>query len=181
MTSEEQAVLEAALKASSFFLEFGCGGSTQFARSVSKGRIVSIETDEGWVQKVRELVPLREEDAILHANIGPVKSYGHPKDLLQQAHLFSTYWNVFQLLNHTPDLILVDGRFRVATCLRCAVRYPTARILFHDFTIRPEYHSILNFLTIISTTNTLVELRLKETFDKDSLQETITKFSVDPS
>jgi hypothetical protein len=179
MTADEQAALESALKISLFFLEFGCGGSTQVARSVSKGRIVSVETDEAWVQKVRECVPLQEGDSILHADIGPVKGYGHPKDLLQQAHLFPNYWNVFKILNDTPDLILIDGRFRVATCLRCAVRCPTARILFHDFTIRPEYNVVLNFMTIVNTTHALVELKLKDSFDKDALQQTITKYSIE--
>ena len=74
MTADEQAALESALKTSSFFLEFGCGGSTQVARSVSKGRIVSVETDEAWIQKVRESVPLQEGDSILYADIGPVKA-----------------------------------------------------------------------------------------------------------
>ncbi len=181
MTPEEQRMLESALSQSSFFLEFGCGGSTQLARTVSKGRVVSVETDPVWIQNVLKSVQLQANDMLLHADIGPVIEYGHPKNLLAQAHLISNYWSVFNKIGpeSSPDVVLVDGRFRVATCLRVAERFPTARLFIHDFTIRLEYKILLEFFVIVKEVHTLVELRIRDTIDGSKMKKCIRQYSVD--
>lgn len=51
------------------------------------------------------------------------------------------------------DLILIDGRFRVACCLKCFDKISDeCVIIFDDFLNRPQYHIVLDYYTIIEQT-----------------------------
>lgn len=50
----------------------------------------------------------------------------------------------------TINLILIDGRFRVACCLKCFNKMNDECVIaFDDFTIRKNYHIVLDFFNII--------------------------------
>lgn len=47
------------------------------------------------------------------------------------------------------DLVMIDGRFRVACCLKCfALLNDACNILFDDFLDRPHYHIVLDYFDI---------------------------------
>ncbi len=63
------------------------------------------------------------------------------------------------------DLILIDGRFRVAYCLKCFDIINTdCLIVFDDFLDRPQYHVVLDYYDIIEKTidNRMVILQKKK-------------------
>lgn len=52
------------------------------------------------------------------------------------------------------DLVFIDGRFRVACCLKCYdVIKDECLIAFDDFLNRPEYHVVLNYFDIVDKNN----------------------------
>jgi hypothetical protein len=60
------------------------------------------------------------------------------------------------------DFILIDGRFRVACCLKClTVINDNCIIAFDDFLNRLEYHIVLDYCDIIdkTTDNRMVILK----------------------
>ena len=62
------------------------------------------------------------------------------------------------------DLILIDGRFRVACCLKCFnVINENCLIAFDDFLPREEYNIVLDYYDIIEKTedNNMVILKKK--------------------
>lgn len=62
------------------------------------------------------------------------------------------------------DFILIDGRFRVACCLKCFnVITDNCLIAFDDFLNRENYHIILNYFDVIDKTsdNCMVILKKK--------------------
>ena len=62
------------------------------------------------------------------------------------------------------DLVLVDGRFRVACSLKCfAIIKPDCLIAFDDFLKRPQYHIVLDYYNIVEKTkdNSMVILQKK--------------------
>ena len=62
------------------------------------------------------------------------------------------------------DLVFIDGRFRVACCLKCYdIIKDTCLIAFDDFLNRPEYHVVLEYFDIIEKTkgNRMVILKKK--------------------
>jgi hypothetical protein len=44
--------------------------------------------------------------------------------------------------NQTPNVILIDGRFRLACLAVCAAVFPEAPIVFDDYVVRSRYHVI---------------------------------------
>ena len=63
------------------------------------------------------------------------------------------------------DLVFIDGRFRVACCLKCFdVIREDCLIAFDDFLNRQEYHVVLKYYDIIEKTidNRMVILQKKK-------------------
>jgi hypothetical protein len=155
--------------------EFGIGGSTSlFVRSGAE-MVVSVESDARWIEAVLAQDNLSDALAhrrviVEHVDLGPVRAWGYPANL-DKIDAWPTYsrapWPVWDRMAQTPDLVLVDGRFRVACCARTAEflierRVSDALILVHDVTSkRAGYQRIFDFMDEIRSTETLFLLRCK--------------------
>jgi len=156
-------------KASSY-LEFGIGGSTLLAAEVGIHRIVSVDSDQAWVRKIDEKIALNRPQfdiELIHCDIGQTRDWGFPVDrehITNWPQYFIQPWQRFLSRHETPDLIYIDGRFRVACALFSLLNLhlhrsrvvKTARILIHDFSDRPYYDKILEFASVVAVINTLV-------------------------
>lgn len=138
------------------YAEYGAGGSTVVAATIpTLESILSIESDPDFAQAIRQLAPYAEVRTI---DVGPIREYGHPRDTSKKAN-----WPTYSAQDlGTPDLVLVDGRWRVACICHVLRSYPTAKLLVHDFMNRPEYHPVLSFCDIVEQVDTLVSLKRKE-------------------
>ena len=118
-------------------LEFGCGNSTKFVAENFPCNIRSLETDANWARAVSsENLPSVE---IIHVDLGPVGKWGRPLDYAQR-NQFSSYLSAGFAGDFVPDVVLIDGRFRVAAF--CSVLMNTAvgtKIVFDDYVARPWY------------------------------------------
>ena len=66
------------------------------------------------------------------------------------------------------DLVLIDGRFRVACCLKCFnIINSECLIAFDDFLDRQKYHIVLNYYDIVdkTTDNRMVILKKKKSIN----------------
>jgi len=129
-------------------LEYGSGGSTIYAASLPhKPKIFSIESDQNWAAKLQSSLTSTYPEAdihLRHIDIGKTKAWGHPADhksyLKYPDYPFSIYDDPdFE----SPDVILIDGRFRQA-CFYAAL-FKSSKpitILWDDYANRKEYHSI---------------------------------------
>lgn len=140
LTRVECTALSSLLNASSAYLEFGAGVSTRLAAmSPSLSRIVTVETDWRYVNKtLAQLGPLSNRVDMRLAPVGKTLLFGYPANPnVTAAHYFSVLGP-----HETFDLVLVDGRFRVATSARChrhLLKSNSSRLLVHDFSRRPWY------------------------------------------
>jgi hypothetical protein len=145
------ALFQDCLSRSQVYLEYGCGGSTLEAARASVPAIFSIDTDIGWIKRVRQMLEgPRTGGTIIHCDLGPVRNWGYPVNA-NWFERFHTYpmapWDAAKAAGMAPDLILVDGRFRVACFLYSLVSAKAgATILFDDYTRRPQYHVVEEFL-----------------------------------
>ena len=77
------------------------------------------------------------------------------------------------------DLVLIDGRFRVACCLKC---YDIIRddclIAFDDFLDRPYYHIVLEYFNIIDRTEDARMVILKKKKNVNIPKEIIEKYEL---
>jgi hypothetical protein len=133
-------LLREALTDTTTFLEFGSGLSTLYVSSNFKCRIRSIETDATWVEAVSHHTKGRAE--ILYVDLGPVGKWGRPLSYRERGR-FPSYWKLAFKDGYNPDLVLIDGRFRVATFLGCLkLTNPGTKIVFDDYPVRDNYRVI---------------------------------------
>ena len=67
-------------------------------------------------------------------------------------HNFKKYAELLWLNNEIPDLVLIDGRFRVL-CFLTTIKFAPegCKILFDDYNNRPFYHVVEEFCPKIDT------------------------------
>jgi hypothetical protein len=156
------------------YAEFGTGGSSLLAVREPFDIIVGVESDQEWARKVRE----EEEVAaaitagrasILHADIGPTGAWGGPVDRdkpQKWPNYIATMWSEWERRQSFPDLVLVDGRFRVACALSVALLAAAQRggreaplVVLHDVSDRrPNYNRVFDFFHLEEQAETLVVL-----------------------
>ncbi|HSD17109.1 MAG TPA: hypothetical protein VLC71_07630 [Thermomonas sp.] len=173
MTDAEIGVLRECFSKATSLVEFGSGGSTLLAaRTPSLRRIWSVESDPAWIASLRALADVAQAEAagrlrFMHADIGRTGDYGMPLDASAQARwpgYYEEVWNDPGAVG--ADLVLVDGRFRVACALEALARgAPHAILLFHDFWNRAPYHPVLAFTDWLGSCDSLAILRRKPVID----------------
>lgn len=136
------------------YLEYGSGGSTLMAAKANVRRIYSVDTDKQFLRAVRQRLENdglpRRRHVPVYANIGPTGAWGRPNNE-SHATLWPRYcgepWRRLRQTGDEPELILVDGRFRVAAFLMSVLMAkPGCIILFDDYFIRPYYHAVEQYL-----------------------------------
>lgn len=134
---------------SNYYLEFGSGYSTILASKLPGISIISLESDQEYLnflqqELVHKGISLSNIE-FLHLDIGPTKEWGYPSSP-SSTTVFPNYtldaMSKLKLVDFTPDLILIDGRFRVASFLWCLLMFPKAIILFDDYLERDHYHAV---------------------------------------
>lgn len=174
LTDLEQKFLLENIQDSVYYLEFGSGGSTFLALlKTNIPHIFSVESDMGWLEHLRKwnCITTSEKDKrlhFLHINIGKTGDWGYPVETEKKA-LFPNYSSLpFEQKQKVKfDSVFIDGRFRVACALQTILNSDAnTKILMHDFTFRPEYHVILDFLDIVDVMDTMALFKLKKDFSK---------------
>ena len=189
MTENEIKLLTDSLNNCNSYLEYGSGNSTKISSTIdSISKIICVESDGKYLdEEVRsdEAVSSREsrgEITYITPNLGDTEFWGH---IANTAHRQN--WPIYALgpyLNkdfEKPDLVLVDGRFRVACVLAAILNLGSdARVLVHDFTWRKKYHRVLKFCEKVEEVDTLVVLKAKKDFNRNDAQKMFQKFVFNP-
>ena len=155
-------------KATNYF-EYGSGGSTLSAEKLENiKKIYTVESDIQWFKLLKKKFKNSNKIKFLFIDLqSEPNDWGNPgknsnqKDWINYS---SQFGNLSDKEKKDIDLILIDGRFRVACCLKCFNGMdPNCLIIFDDFLNRPKYHEILNYFDIIDYTrnNRMVVLRKK--------------------
>ena len=180
LTDLEKNLLTKIMNETLNYLEFGSGGSTFLALfSKNTKNIISIESDENWLNYLREWKIIKNSEINKRllfkcVNIGPIGEYGVPTDESSK-NLFPDYSSLIfkeNYFNNNYDTVFIDGRFRVACALQTILNCPkTTKILIHDFSNREEYHFILKYLDIIEVMDTLCLFKIKDNINFDDVQK----------
>lgn len=172
MSATEKELFESAIKRSKEYLEYGSGGSTTEALRISQSlKVTSVESDPDFFENqifhdetIRHAIETRRL-RFLNVDIGDTIDWGYPKDS-EKSYLWPNYALCpYMQRDYQPDLILIDGRFRVACALAGALHAPESCILIHDYTKRPHYHILENFLDMEASVETLALFMRKPDFD----------------
>ncbi len=155
-----------------YLVEYGSGGSTKFAFEKNVWRVLSIENDLNFIEYLlkdellNQMVKVNRLK-VLHVGLGPCGNFGFPlsdpPEYMRQRYQTMPW----QLMDMVPDVILVDGRYRLSVALRALLKFRADTIIcFHDFWDRQSrYSQILNFTEVVESADRLAVLRAKSNFD----------------
>jgi hypothetical protein len=158
---DELEFLREQLRNTEFLLEYGTGGSTLLALNAGPKRIVSCETDAGYIDDFRlkhasdfwnfSMIELR------HLDVGVTKKWGYPVETFTDSQA-DGYFRVIE--EHADaDTVFIDSRFRVAVAAKCYLFLgDDAKFLIHDFD-RKHYLPVLEFLELEEQVGTLALLK----------------------
>lgn len=178
----------ARLRESSFYLEYGSGGSTVLAARLKK-RFVSIETDPYFLAAVRAKIgTLAPDQRLVHSDVGITGPWGRPLSRHHAAIRALRWMNSLEAPLRTiapddpPDLVLIDGRFRVATALMCCLHFrtsPGTRIVVDDYDERDGYRAIEEYILPVSTVSRMAIFQPSPAANIDDLRSAIARYSAD--
>lgn len=157
--NDEQMFYKYLDKAENYF-EYGSGGST-FQASIRENikSIYSVESDLEWHNKLKDLIENKDRISFIYCDMKTQpNTCGHP-GISSTLDDWVNYSSAMHNLNKSNnlmkkiDLVLIDGRFRAACCLKCFdIINDDCYIIYDDFLDRPEYHIVLNYYDIIEKT-----------------------------
>ena len=135
------------------YFEYGCGKSTEYMYKKSNASIFSVDTSKEWAAKTLNLSKdsNRERLNVKWIDVGDVADWGYPISFEKKQN-FVKYANWFWEFGLKPDLVVIDGRFRIL-CFLTSIKFASigTQIIFDDYTNRPFYHVAEDFLKIKDT------------------------------
>lgn len=106
----------------------------------------AVDTSREWVESVVEQVGHDPRLDAVHVDVGETGDWGTPLTYDHRDN-FPVYAQSIWERDVDPDLVLVDGRFRVLCFLHSLLRArPGTHILFDDYVDRPHYHVVEEIL-----------------------------------
>jgi len=174
MSREKIQLLEESMDRANHYLEYGMGGSTVLAARKNLKSIVAVDSSEAWVNTVKseiEGTTFAADIQLLHVNLGETGDWGYPTDhshITNWPSYYSGAWNSYHDKNNYPDLIFIDGRFRVPCFLYSLLHSkPDTRILWDDYLERTSYHLVESVLQPQGIVDDMVIFNLKEDLNKE--------------
>ena len=135
------------------YFEYGCGKSTEYMYKNSNASIFTVDTSKEWAAKTLNLSKdsNRERLNVKWIDVGDVADWGYPISFEKKQN-FVKYANWFWEFGLKPDLVVIDGRFRIL-CFLTSIKFASigTQIIFDDYTNRPFYHVAEDFLKIKDT------------------------------
>lgn len=174
-------LLDKYLKNIKVYFEYGCGTSTYLANNLDNiKKIYSVESDMEWINCVKENT--KKDNIVFFFNEMDSKpnTWGNPGKNATKEQKISYSDSIKKITKEEQNLIdvlFIDGRFRVACCLKCYdVIKDDCLIAFDDFLNREYYHIVLKYFDIVEKTedNRMVILKKKKKIQsliKENIQQ----------
>jgi hypothetical protein len=168
------------LRVSSRYLEFGSGSSTLAAVQLCCD-VTSVDSDLRFLEAVaRRARP--SSPRMLYADIGPTGPWGVPRrKRLSEGRLRK--WGSYPFIpwqergpSYRADVVLIDGRFRVACALAVALHQADSMwtLLVDDYAGRREYWQVESFAELIGLHGRMAEFVPKPAEDPETLKKALS-------
>ena len=133
------------------FFEYGCGKSTEFVYKYTNANIYSVDTDKFFINQIEKLRGIKRQGTLnlKWIDVGNVGKWGYPRSYSKRIN-FRKYADWPWTLGVDPDIVLIDGRFRICCFLVTLKNAPVGtKILFDDYFGREEYNIAEEFLNVL--------------------------------
>tara|TARA_B110000495_G_C22837164_1_gene488298 strand:+ start:66 stop:683 length:618 start_codon:yes stop_codon:yes gene_type:complete len=166
------------LLTSKVYGEYGCGDSTLWVYNNTKSKIISVDTSEKWASEISSKMNDIDRYILNRIDCGEVGEWGMPIDDSKKENFIKYCENIWKQ-DYNPDLILIDGRFRVC-CFLISLKYAdeNVSIIFDDYNNRPYYHIVEEFVKPIQSYDrqALFKVPSKNSIDFTYLDSLINRF-----
>ena len=165
------------------YFEYGSGGST-YQASIRKNikTIYSVESDITWQKKLKKTITHPNINYIYNEMDAEGQPWGYPgknATNIQKINYSNQITKLSKEEQDSIDLVLIDGRFRAACCLKCYdIISDSCVIAFDDFLNRPYYHIVLEYFDIIEKTKDNIMVILKKKKNVNIPKELIEKYEI---
>jgi predicted O-linked N-acetylglucosamine transferase (SPINDLY family) len=164
-------------------LEYGSGGSTILASEMKKKRIFTVENDLEWAARMRRYIAQKPHPspAIIHTvDTGPTGAWARPinDSAWRNFHAYPlSVWDRDDFVE--PDVVLIDGRFRVACFVATFMRIKQqTTVLFDDYVDRDYYHVVERLAKPVKLIGRMAHFELTPTeIPRDQLTWMIASFN----
>ena len=164
------------LDKSKIYGEYGVGVSTVFANRYNNKHTIAVDSDKNWILNIKKNLLDSNNLEITHIDLGKLKTWGTPEGYEFRQN-FKKYLSAIWGKSLKPDIVLVDGRFRVACFLTSLLNADEGSIIiFDDYTVRPEYHIVEIFEKPIETNGRQAAFKVSGNYDTKELKYFIEKF-----
>ena len=158
--------------------EYGVGLSTKWVLRETSATIFSVDTDQRWIDKVQLETGQNSRLDACYCDVGPVENWGWPVDY-KNRDKFVRYTTAWWNNGVRPDVVLIDGRFRVC-CFLTSLKFTKigSKIIFDDYFDRPQYHLVEEFLKPVERCGRQAMFIKSDSteFDRAFLDRTIDRF-----
>ncbi|PTN03344.1 hypothetical protein C8N32_103187 [Rhodovulum imhoffii] len=143
---EVRSVVEETYARAQSILEYGSGGSTLLAARLGR-KVRAVESDAAWAEQMTACLAREAPGAdarVLHCDIGRTGKWGRPLNARNMEAFYRYPLEVWDGEDFSPpDVVLVDGRFRVACFCTVLMRIENpVTVLFDDYETRQGYHRV---------------------------------------
>jgi len=142
----DDALFKEEIKGINIYGEYGCGKSTCWVLKNTSSKIISVDTSLDWIDLVKKKNQEKLDRLdIYHVDLGEIGNWGRPKTY-EKIECFAEYTDIIWL-KQKPELILIDGRFRVC-CFLTTLKFADegTKIIFDDYTNRQNYHFVEKYV-----------------------------------
>ena len=173
------------------YLEYGAGSSTVLANRYVN-TLVSVDTDGALLADVRRRLSEQRRctmTRLIHVSVGLTLDTGMPlftKPTRRRIRRWEDYasapWRYFRSIAQQPDVILVNGLFRVACVLESLLSLSplsNTRIMVDDYGDRPYYHVVERFADV-ERVGRMGVLRPRKLLNRIEVRRLVRQFSMDP-
>ena len=183
------AFLRERMQQSRCYLEYGSGGSTRMATRYQIPHVFSVESDLAFAKAVRRAVSHERCTSQLRMStpdFGPTGPWGYPRTR-ERAGIWWRYpldiWGMIRAEQVTPDLILIDGRFRAACFFACLLQAePGTVILLDDYAGREaRYPAVAGILPIREMVGRAAVFEVPATMDHRDVAFALARACSDPA
>jgi len=157
------------------YFEYGVGKSTNYVIENTKAKIVAVDSDKNWIESIN--ISKREKDIKLNwIDLDELESWGRPKTYSHRNN-FIDYISVVWQFNTIADVILIDGRFRVACFLYCLLKSKEGSfIIIDDYTNRSYYHVVEEIIPAFDLCGRQAVFKVPKKINRNEAKGLLDKF-----
>jgi hypothetical protein len=157
------------LRDKAIYGEYGVGKSTKWVAKHTTATIVAVDTSRDWVDSVTRALKDSGRHEVVWIDVGPLGSWGRPLSY-ERSDRFIDYVESIWTRSTVPEVVLIDGRWRVACFLTSLLRAPAGTpIFFDDYVGRSQYHIVERFVRPTATCGRQVRFEVPASFDRDAV------------